>query len=75
MTELVLSCPRFTKNLSGQRADRVLCPSRIPKLVVHWSANRLGDIGRHCPSSRVIYWVESSPDQAGQSLANQSFPY
>ena len=74
MTELVLSCPRFTRNLSGQRADRILCPSWIPALAVHWSANGLGDIGRRCPFSRVIHWVKSSPDQAGQFLANQSFP-
>ena len=74
MTELVLSCPRFTKNPSGQGADRLLCPSRIPALVVHWSANGLGDIGRHRPSSRIIHWVKSSVVHAGQSLANQSLP-
>ena len=75
MTELVLSCPRFTRNPSRQRAGRILCPSCIPALAIHWSANGLGDTGRHCPPSRVIHWEKTSPDQAGQLLSNQSFSF
>ena len=68
MTELVLSCPRFMRNLSSRCADRILCPSRVPALTVHWLANRLGDIGRHCPLPHVIHWTRTSIDQAGQSI-------
>ena len=73
MTELVLSCPRFMRNLSSQRAGRILCPSRVPALTVHWSVNGLGDRGRHCPLSRVIHWAKTSTIQAGQLLDNQFF--
>ena len=75
MTELVLPCPRFTRNLSSRCADRILCPSRVPTLTVHWSANGLGDIGWHCPLLRVIHWTKMSTDQAGQLLDNQSFSF
>ena len=44
-------------------------------LAVHWSANGLGDTGRHCPPSRVVHWAKTSPDQAGQLLSNQSFSF
>ena len=75
MTELVLSCPRFTRNPSRQRAGRILCPSQVPALTVNWTANGLGDTGRYCPLSRVIHWAKTSPDQAGQLLGNQSFSF
>ena len=68
MTELVLSCPRFTRNLSSRCAGRILCPFQVPTLTVHWSVNGLGDIGWHCPLSRVIHWAKTSTDQAGQSI-------
>ena len=75
MTELVLSCPRFMRNLSSQRAERILCPSRVPALIVNWTTNGLGDTGRYCPLSCVIHWAKTSTDQAGQLLDNQSFPF
>ena len=75
MTELVLLCPRFMRNLSSQHAGCILCPSRVPVLTIHWSANGLGDIGRHCPLSHVIHWAKTSTDQAGQLLDNQSFSF
>ena len=68
MTELVLSCPRFMRNLSGQHAGRILCLPRIPALAVHWSAIGLGDMGWHCPTLHVIHWAKSSRGQAGQSI-------
>ena len=75
MTELVLSCPRFTRNPSRQHAGRILCPSQVPALTVNWTANGLGDTGRFCPLSHIIHWAETSPDQAGQLLGNQSFSF
>ena len=75
MTELVLSCPRFMKNLSSHRAGRILCPPRIPTLTVHWSVTRLVDTGWHCPPLRIIYWVKLSRGQAGQLLDNQFSPF
>ena len=56
MTELVLSCPRFTGNLTSQRAGHILCPPRIPALTVHWSVTRLGDTGWHCLTLHVTHW-------------------
>ena len=75
MTELVLSCPRFMRNLSNRRTDRILCPSQVPALTVNWTANGLGDTGRHCPLSHIIHWAKTSTDQAGQLLDNQSFSF
>ena len=75
MTELVLSCPRFMKNLSSRRAGCILCPPRIPALTVHWSVTGLVDTGWHCPPLRVIYWVKLSRGQAGQLLDNQFCPF
>ena len=75
MTQLVLLCPRFMKNLSSRRAGRILCPPRIPALTVHWSVTGLVDTGRHCPPLRVIYWVKLSRGQAGQLLDNQFSPF
>ena len=45
MTELVLSCPRFTRNLTSRHAGCILCPPQIPTLTVHWSVIELGDTG------------------------------
>ena len=75
MTELVLLCPRFMRNLSSQRAERILCPSQVPALTVNWTTNGLGDTGRHCPLLCVIHWAKTSTDQAGQLLDNQSFSF
>ena len=75
MTELVLSCPRFMRNPSRQHAGHILCPSQVPVLTVNWTVNGLGDTGRHCPLSCVVHWAKTSPDQAGQSLGNQSFSF
>ena len=75
MTELVLSCPRFMRNLSSRCAGRILCPPQIPTLTVHWSVIGLGDTRRHCPPLRVIYWAKSSRGQAGQLLDNQFSPF
>ena len=71
MTELVLSCPRFMKNLSSHHTGRILCPPRIPALTIHWSVTGLVDTGRHCPPLRIIYWVKLSRGQAEQLLDNQ----
>ena len=68
MTELVLSCPRFMRNLTGQCASLVLCLPRIPALAVHWSAIGLGDTGRHCLTLHVTHWAKPSRGQAGQSI-------
>ena len=67
MTELVLSCPRFTRNLISQRAGRILCP-RIPMLTIHWSVTGLGDTGRHCLTLCVTHWAKPSRGQTGQSI-------
>ena len=75
MTELVLLCPRFMKNLSSRRAGHILCPPRIPALTVHWSVTGPVDTGRHCPPLCVIYWVKLSRGQAGQLLDNQFSPF
>ena len=76
MTELVLSCPRFMKNLSSHRAGHILCPpQKIPALTVHWSVTGLVDTGWHCPPLHVIYWVKLSRGQAGQLLDNQFSPF
>ena len=68
MTELVLSCPRFMRNLTGQHASLILCLPRIPALAVHWSAIRLGDTGRHCLTLRITHWAKLSRGQAAQSI-------
>ena len=68
MTELVLSCPRFMRNLTSQHAGRILCPPQIPALTVYWSVTRLGDTGRHCLTLRVTHWAKPSRGQAGQSI-------
>ena len=75
MTELVLSCPRFMRNLSSRHAGCILCPPQIPTLTVHWSVIGLGDTGRHCPPLHVIHWAKSSRGQAGQLLDNQFSPF
>ena len=75
MTELVLSCPRFMRNLSSRHAGRNLCPSRVPALTVNWTANGLGDTGWHCPLSHIVHWAKTSTDQAGQLLDNQSLSF
>ena len=75
MTELVLSCPRFMRNLTSRHAGRILCPPRIPALTVHWSVIGLGDTGRHRPPLRVTHWAKSSRGQAGQLLDNQFTPF
>ena len=74
MTELVLSCPRFTRNLTSRCSGRILCPPLIPTLTVHWSAIGLGDTGRHCPPLHVTHWAKSSRGQAGQLLDDQFTP-
>ena len=71
MTELVLSCPRFTRNLTSQCTGRILCPPRIPALAVHWSAIGLGDTGWHCPVLCAFHWAKAFRGQAGQLLDNQ----
>ena len=68
MTELVLSCPRFTRNLIGKRASLILYLSQIPMPAVHWSAIGLGDMGRHCLTLHVTHWAKLSRGQAGQLL-------
>ena len=75
MTELVLSCPRFMRNLSSWRAGCILCPPQIPTLTVHWLVIGLGDTGRHCPPLHVIHWAKPSRGQDGQLLDNQFFPF
>ena len=75
MTELVLSCPRFTRNMTSRHTDCILCPPRIPTLTVHWSVIELGDTGRHCPPLRVTHLAKSSRSQAGQLLDNQFTPF
>ena len=75
MTELVLSCPRFMRNLTSQHAGCILCPPRIPTPTVHWSVIGLGDTGWHCPPLRITHWAESSRGQAGQLLDNQFTPF
>ena len=75
MTELVLSCPRFTRNLTSQHAGRILCPPRIPTLTVHWSVIGLGDTGQHCPPLHITHWAKSSRGQAGQLLDDQFTPF
>ena len=75
MTELVLSCPRFTQNLTSQHAGHILCPPQIPALAVHWSATGLGDMGRHCPALCAIHWTKALKGQAGQLLDNQLVPF
>ena len=75
MTELVLLCPRFTRNLISRCAGHILCPLRIPALTVHWSVTKLGDIGWHCPPLHVAHWAKSSRGQAGQLLDNQFTPF
>ena len=75
MTELVLSCPRFMRNLSSHHAGRILCPPRIPVLTVHWSVIGLGDTGWHCPPLCIIHWVKSLRGQAGQLSDNQLSPF
>ena len=75
MTELVLLCPRFTRNLTSQCAGRILCPPQIPALTVHWSVIGLGDTGRHCPTLHATHWAKSSRGQAGQLLDNQFTPF
>ena len=73
MTELVLLCPRFTRNLTSWRAGHILCPPQIPVLTIHWSVIGLGDTGRLCPTLHAIHWAKSSRGQAGQLLDNQFF--
>ena len=68
MTELVLSCPRFMRNLTSRRTGRILCPPRIPTLTVFWSVIMLGDTGQHCPILHATHWAKSSRGQAGQSI-------
>ena len=75
MTELVLLCPRFTRNLSSWRAGCILCPPQIPALTVHWSVIGLGETGWHCPTLRATHWAESSRGQTGQLLDNQFTPF
>ena len=70
MTELVLSCPRFTRNLTSQRTGRILCPPRIPTLTVHWSVIRLGDTGQHCPTLHATHWAVIK--RSGWTIAGQS---
>ena len=69
MTELVLSCPRFTRNLSSQCTGHILCPPQIRTLSVHWMAIGLGDTGRHCPALHAIHWAKALRGQAGQSIS------
>ena len=68
MTALVLSCPRFMRNLTSRHAGCILCPPQIPVLTVHWSVIGLGDTGRLCPTLRAIHWAKSSKGQAGQLI-------
>ena len=75
MTELVLSCPRFMRNLTSQRTGCILCPARIPTLTIHWSVIGPGDTGWHCPTLRATHGAESSRGQAGQLLGNQFTPF
>ena len=75
MTELVLSCPRFMRNLTGQCTSPILCLPRIPALAVHWSAIGLGDTGWHCLTLRITHWAKPSRGQAGQLLDNQFIPF
>ena len=71
MTELILSCPRFTRNLSSRHADRILCPSRVPTLTVHWSGNGLGDIGVALPSF-ARHSSGKDVNRSGWTIAGQS---
>ena len=75
MTELVLSCLRFTRNLTSQRTGHILCLPRITALTVHWSVIGLGDTGWHCPPLHVTHWAKSSRGQAGQLLDDQFTPF
>ena len=75
MTELVLSCPRFTRNLTSWLAGCILCPNRIPVLTIHWSVIELGDTGWHRPPLCITHWAKSSRGQAGQLLDNQFTPF
>ena len=75
MTELVLSCPRFMRNLTGQRTSLILCLPRIPVLAVHWSAIGLGDTWWHCLTLCVTHWAKPSRGQAGQLLDNRFIPF
>ena len=75
MTELVLLCPRFMRNLTSRCTGHILCPPRIPALTVHWSVTGLGDIGRHRSPLHVTHWAKSSRGQAGQLLDNQFTPF
>ena len=75
MTELVLLCPRFTRNLTSRRAGRILCPPPIPTLTIHWPVTGLGDTGRHRPRLRVTHWAKSSRGQAAQLLDDQFTPF
>ena len=68
MTELVLSCPRFTRNLTGKHASLILYLPRIPAPAVHWSAIRLGDTGWHCLTLCITHWAKLSRGQAGQLI-------
>ena len=75
MTELVLPCLRFTRNLTSWGTGHILCPPQIPALTVHWSVIMLGDTGRHCPTLCTTHWAKSSRSQAGQLLDNQFTPF
>ena len=75
MTELVLSCPRFTRNLTSRCTGHILYPPRIPVLAIHWSVIGLGDTGWHPPPLCVIHWAKSSRGQAGQLLDDQFTPF
>ena len=75
MTELVLSCRRFMRNLTSRHSGRILCPPQIPVLTIHWSVIGLGGLGRHCPPLCITHWAKSSRGQAGQSLDDQFTPF
>ena len=75
MTELVLSCPRFMRNLTGQRANLTLNFPQIPTPAVHWSVIRLADTGRNRSVSHVTHWAKLLKGQARQLLDNQSVPF
>ena len=71
MTELILSCPRFMRNLTSQRTGHILCPPRIPMLAVHWSVIGLGDTGRHCPVFARLS-LGKGIQRSGWTIAGQS---
>ena len=75
MTELVLSCPRFTRNLTGKHVSLILYLPRIPTPAIHWSAIGLGDTGWHCLTLHVTHWAKLSRGQAGQLLDNRFVPF